>query len=116
MVLHFLAPPYFIYPFIYAQAIWIYSDRTDGSDGYHCHTRYRWSLCLYRLSQESKGYLEDIRAIETVAAASLTPNGTAISLADLKDAIRAMNNDQLLIDPLDDGLSVDPPEVCMAAD
>ncbi len=53
--------------------------------------------------------LEDIRAIETVAASSLTPNGNSISLTDLKDAIEAMNNDQLLMDPLDNK------DVCMTS-
>jgi len=54
--------------------------------------------------------LQDIRAIETIAAASLTPSGNAISLTDLKDTIEAMNNGQLLTDPMDNK------DVCMIAD
>lgn len=46
--------------------------------------------------------IEDLRALNSIVQASMTSNGTAPSLANLKTAIVGMNNGQMLLDPMDE--------------
>lgn len=45
--------------------------------------------------------IADLSALDTIVQAAMTSNGTAPTLANLKTSIVAMNNGQMLSDPLD---------------